>query len=134
MNWPSLAAILDDPEVELQGYQPSITPSHSGLVLFRHNRCGTTMALDLPSLETCATARAAKLPPGEVKAPPTICLGMQEGLPCPPDCVCGTVASILEGVQGWPKKAAPPPPTPSQPPPPQGQTSPGKDGAEANGG
>jgi hypothetical protein len=45
-SWPSLGALLDDPAVALVGYQANFVRLELGLILFNHERCGTTFALE----------------------------------------------------------------------------------------
>jgi hypothetical protein len=111
-RWDTPCELLQDPEVQLSGYQPALSAHKSGLLLFLHRPCGTTMALDLllvndlvgkPILASCG---------GAEREAAALCLSREEGQPCPNLCVCEFVATAIATVKSWPKIPPPPQPAP----------------------
>ena len=102
-HWPSAEALLEDPELSFQGYQPFLQADHAGLLLFYHRPCGTTLALRLPEMSPV-------LPPPvlcnsrDLEGPDAdFCLAHQNHEPCPGRCMCDDVAKVVATVERWPK-------------------------------
>jgi hypothetical protein len=102
--------LLQDAEVQLSGYQPAISADDSGLLLFLHRPCGTTLALDLMLVNDFVDKPILAPSGGAQKATTAFCLSREEGQPCPNQCVCEFVSTAIAAAQSWPK--IPPPPRP----------------------
>jgi hypothetical protein len=103
-QWRSCSELLQDPGVKLTGYQPALHADCSGLLLFLHQPCGTTMGLELMAFHALVP-KPILTPPGSVETSATrYCLARQGDEDCPRKCVCEFVSATLDAVQKWPKE------------------------------
>ncbi|MBU1043134.1 MAG: hypothetical protein KJ915_01895 [Candidatus Omnitrophica bacterium] len=102
-KWTSRNSFLADSTLAIHGYQVDFEDLVSGLFLFTHSDCGTTMAIraekftDLYSgqiFETCCKGSAEC---------PQYCLLKDELRPCPVKCECAYVREVLQIIKAWPK-------------------------------
>jgi hypothetical protein len=102
--WPTRAALLGDPQLEIIGYQANFDDLLLGLLLFNHSACGSTIAVpaelfrdlyDGPVYSQRATGTANC---------PAYCLRQSELAPCLAKCECAYVREILQIVRRWPKE------------------------------
>lgn len=105
-RWASRTELLSDPQIILLGYQPGANGFRSGIFLFLHLSCETSLALELPDLE--AISRVPLLAESQcthnIPIPPQVpCLARRDGLPFPAACVCECVSDILSRVRSWRK-------------------------------
>lgn len=100
--WSDRDRFLEDPELELIGYQVDFEDTELGLFLFNHHRCGTTLAIrsgrfkDLysgPFFSGCRTG---------TDECPGHCLRCTELSPCPAKCECAWVREVLQLIRAWP--------------------------------
>jgi hypothetical protein len=100
--WPDRDHFLEDPHLELIGYQVDFEDVNLGLFLFNHHRCGTTLAIraglfrDLYGGPTHCTRRTGS------EACPGLCLRTVELAPCPADCECAWVREVLQVLRSRP--------------------------------
>ena len=101
--WPTLDALLSDPQLQIVGYQVNFSDLLLGLFLFNHLGCGSTIAVpaglfkdlyDGPIYATRATGTAEC---------PEYCLYVEELGVCLARCECAYVREILQIVRRWPK-------------------------------
>ena len=102
-EWQSREDFLEDPEIGIVGYQVNFTNLEAGFFLFNHP-CGTTLGLatgafkslyDGPIIERRAT--------GSDECP-EYCVHTDELGPCPAECECAYVRSIIQLIRNWPKR------------------------------
>ena len=107
-EWVSRSEFLSDPSLSLLGYQVDFRELEEGLFLFNHDSedCRTSMAVragefaDLytgPMFTVCMTGS------DECGGH---CLHVNDIAPCPNECECAYVRSILQIVKEWPKETA----------------------------
>jgi hypothetical protein len=102
--WKTRAALLQDGDVALAGYQVNFLNLEKGLFLFNRAPCGTTFSVKVEGfrdLYTGAIVRARRT--GE-KECPGHCLHTGQLGPCPAACECAFVREILQVIQHWPKR------------------------------
>ena len=101
--WASRRQFLEDPELELIGYQVDFLDVALGLFLFNHRDCETTLAvragnfLDLydgPVYQGCRAGEAECL---------RHCLRRSDLRPCPVECECACVRALLGIIRAWPR-------------------------------
>jgi hypothetical protein len=101
-TWADRDRFLEDPQLELIGYQADFEDVALGLFLFNHRRCGTTLAIrsglfaDLYHGPRHCTRRAGS------ESCPGLCLRSCELAPCPADCECAWVREVLQVIRNWP--------------------------------
>ena len=101
--WETRNDFLDDPDIELSGYQVHFKDLTEGLFLFNHS-CKNTLALkaglfadlyDGPIFEEQLTG---------TEDCPEYCLKKHELRPCPNKCECAYVREIMQLIMAWPKR------------------------------
>ena len=105
-TWKSREAFLADPRVRVIGYQVHFQDLQTGMFLFNHDACCTTLAIDaslFTDLYRGPTFMARKT---ETEDCPGYCLHKGELRPCPAECECAYVRDVLDTVARWEK--APP--------------------------
>ena len=100
--WADRKDFLQDPEVELIGYQVNYKELAAGILLFNHS-CHTTLAIyaeefaglyDGPVFSERATGSSEC---------PGYCQNEEELRPCPAKCECAFVREIIHIIRRWPK-------------------------------
>lgn len=99
--WPTRRDFLDDPQVELVGYQSFIQDAVLGLFMFNHHSCGTTMTVRGARFEDLQQGpiyalRTASIPREANEA----CLASEADEGCPHECECGYVARVVQVLRG----------------------------------
>ena len=102
-TWPTRESFLRNPALSLMGYQVRFERLETGLFLFDHRECGTTMTLKVyhfaglyegPLLATRATG---------TEACPEYCLREEELRPCDTPCECAYVREVMQIIINWKK-------------------------------
>ena len=104
-RWQKRKQFLDDPLLELKGYQADIEDPEYGLFLFNHNRadCGSTISIrvgrfrdlyDGPMYSQCLL---------EAEECRKLCLHKSNLDPCPLKCECSYVRDIIQTIKHWGK-------------------------------
>jgi hypothetical protein len=101
--WRSCADLLRDPRVRLLGYQPGPLSFERGFFLFNHAVCGTSLALELPSLESLVQIPILALSTCSRGEVPDACLREDADQVCPLFCVCSFVQAVRRVIEVWPK-------------------------------
>ncbi len=107
-NWPNRDQFLEDPQLELIGYQVDFEDVTLGLFLFNHHRCGTTLAIRAELFKDlyhgplyCIRRTGSETCPG-------FCLRSDELSACPADCECAWVREVLQVIRNrpstWPRQ------------------------------
>lgn len=103
--WETRNGFLDDPEIEITGYQVHFKELSEGLFLFNH-LCKGTIGLkaglfrdlyDGPIFEERLTG---------TEDCPEYCLIKHELRPCPAKCECAYVREIIQLIMAWPKNGS----------------------------
>lgn len=106
-RWDSLGELLEDPTVEFLGFQPGPVSSGSGLLLFNHRRCVTTMALPLANFQALGQAPMFRVAACAAGLKNDLCLRDTQSPDCPPECICQYVWGIICIILNWPKRPRP---------------------------
>ncbi|OVE74741.1 hypothetical protein BVX97_06455 [bacterium E08(2017)] len=110
-KWISRDEFLEDPCVDLIGYQANYVELERGLFLFQHNTndCGTSLAISASEFTDMHDGPMfADIKRQDVKSCPGYC-GQRHLLdPCGEECECGYVRDVLDTVNKWEKKDAHP--------------------------
>lgn len=105
--WLTLESFLNDPALELAGYQVHFDNLEGGLFLFSHNtpECYTTLAIQVTQFK-CLTDMpiVAKRTQQPDKCSKT-CVRKGELGDCPVKCECNWVRDILQKIKDWEKEA-----------------------------
>jgi hypothetical protein len=102
--WKTRDALLEDPNIELAGYQVNFDHLELGLFLFNHLSCRTTLAIpagDMTGLYDGPIFEERKTGSTEC---PRYCLYVEELGRCPAKCACAYVREVLQIVAHWPKR------------------------------
>lgn len=103
--WLSRSDLLHDRGVRFLGFQPGANEHRSGLFLFNHQNCGTTLALDVSALESLSHCPVLGLSQCSAGQSSKHCLSGSSGEPCPLYCMCGFVEDVVRTIHSWPKVA-----------------------------
>ncbi len=94
-DWKTREKFLEDPGIELIGYQVSFDELLLGLLLFNHT-CGTTIAIPVNKLrDLYAGPIYATRKTGE-KECLGYCLRQSELRPCPAQCECAWIRELIQ--------------------------------------
>lgn len=92
--WPSRDQFINDPAVEVIGYQPNFVVLEQGLFLFNHN-CGATLSIAVACFADLYEGPIYQQSQQGSKECPGFCLHSSEIKPCPAKCECAYVRNIL---------------------------------------
>ena len=104
-GWSSRDQFLEDPDIELIGYQVNFVELLAGLFLFNHS-CQTTLAISAESFEDLYDGPVFSYRATGTDECPEHCLHDHDLGPCPAQCECGFVREIMQLVKTWPKRRA----------------------------
>jgi hypothetical protein len=105
--WCSRNEMLEDPDIELVGYQASFKILTEGLFLFNHQCQGATLAVPAGEFLDLYNGPVFKERLTGTKACPGHCLYHDDFEPCPAKCECAFVRKILQLIRKWPKNGEP---------------------------
>jgi hypothetical protein len=106
-EWGRCGDFLSDRDVRLLGFQSGSTIPNDGLFLFTHERCGTTLAVELSSFRSLLPLPALA-PSCWIKGDtPSFCLGRAQEICCPLECICEHVWILSHTIASWPKRFTP---------------------------
>lgn len=105
--WYSRNEMLEDPDIELVGYQASFKMLNEGLFLFNHLCRGATLALPAGVFLDLYKGPIFNERLTDTKACPGHCLYQNDIEPCPVKCDCAFVREILQVIKKWPKTGDP---------------------------
>jgi hypothetical protein len=94
-GWDSQNDFLADSEIELVGYQPHFEDLTTGLLMFNHS-CGTTLALRVDSFSGLVDGPVFSERMMGTDACPGFCNHKSNLKPCPAQCECAYVRSLLQ--------------------------------------
>ena len=104
-KWSSRDQFLEDPDVELVGYQVNFEELLAGFFLFNHS-CGTTLAIPVEPFEDLYDGPVFRERATGSEACPEHCLHEENLIPCPTHCECAFVREIIQYIKSWPKSRA----------------------------
>lgn len=104
--WPSRSEFLEDPELEIVGYQANFIKLEMGLFLFNHS-CGTTMSIWANNFVDLYHGAIYKERAAGSKECPGYCLQTKELRPCSVHCEHAYVREIVAIIKAWPKQSFP---------------------------
>lgn len=102
VNWSSRYQFLEDPDIEMIGYQVNFVELLAGFFLFNHS-CGTTLAVLSEAFEDLYDGPVFRERAAGSEECPEHCLHEDDLSPCPAQCECAFVREIIQSVKSWPK-------------------------------
>jgi len=104
-RWSTRDQFLEDPNIELIGYQVNFGELLAGFFLFNHS-CKTTLAILSEAFEDLYDGPVfSERAFGSAECPDR-CLHEDDLSPCPVQCECAFVREIIQHVKNWPKRRA----------------------------
>ena len=102
-EWTSRGRFLEDPDIELVGYQVNFRKLSVGLLLFNHACKGATLATRVLEFKDLYDGPVFKSRLTGNEPCPGHCLHRDDLEPCPEHCECAFVRSIMKTISNWPK-------------------------------
>jgi len=93
--WQNREDFLNDPYVELAGYQVNFKDLKAGLFLFNHLSCETTLSIKAELFLDLYKGPIFRQRKNGTDSCPSYCLYEQNFMTCPAQCECAYVRSIL---------------------------------------
>lgn len=100
--WATRNDFLDDPDIEVVGYQVHFEELSDGLFLFNHS-CKGTISLKAGLFSDLYDGPIFKERLTGTDDCPEYCLVKHELRPCPAKCECAYVREIIQLIMAWPK-------------------------------
>lgn len=97
---------LQDPELNIVGYQANFVELEMGLFLFNHS-CGTTLSIWAKDFVDLFRGTVYQEPAFGSDQCPGYCLNKDELRPCSVHCEYAYVREIVATIKSWPKHLAP---------------------------
>ena len=101
-EWPSRQDFLDDPMLEIVGYQAHFEELTAGLFLFNHS-CHGTLAVPAGHFKDLYDGPVFTQRAAGTKECPGHCLHEDDLDLCPVHCECNYVREIIQTIRHWPK-------------------------------
>ena len=101
-RWSTRDQFLEDPDIELVGYQVNFVELLAGFFLFNHS-CGTTLAVLSEAFEDLYDGPVFSERATGSEQCQEHCLHENDLSPCPVQCECGFVPEIIQNVKSCPK-------------------------------
>ena len=104
-QWMDREAFLNDPLLEMIGYQADIEDLEYGLFLFNHNKenCGSTIAIRVHKFKDLYDGPVYSQCLLGTEECHELCLHKSNLEPCPAKCECGYVRELIQIVKNWEK-------------------------------
>ncbi|MBM4308111.1 MAG: hypothetical protein FJ123_15375 [Deltaproteobacteria bacterium] len=93
---------MEDPALNLIGYQVNFDFLEEGLLLFNHS-CGTTLAVMAGAFKNLYDGPIFSERLTNTDECPQYCLRQEELRPCPAKCGCAYVREIIQIINNWTK-------------------------------
>ena len=104
-KWSTRDQFLEDPDIELVGYQVNFVELLAGFFLFNHS-CGTTLAVLSEAFEDLYDGPVFSERATGSEECQEHCLHEDDLSPCPVPCECAFVREIIQHIKSWPKLKA----------------------------
>jgi hypothetical protein len=102
-NWPDRNHFIEDPDIELVGYQVHFRDLDKGLFIFNHH-CKTSLAVPVGLFKDLHEGPIFKKSMTGTDECPEFCLRESELKLCPVECECAFVRDIIQLIKTWPKR------------------------------
>jgi len=103
-RWHLRQDFLDDPKINMIGYQVNFDNLHLGFFLFNHLACGTTLGIPAGHFKDLHDGPVYAERLLGTKKCPEYCLHEDQLDPCPEKCECAYVRKIIQTIRDWHKK------------------------------
>ena len=104
-KWSTRDQFLEDPDIELVGYQVNFVELLAGFFLFNHS-CGTTLAVLSEAFEDLYDGPVFSERATGSEECQKHCLHEDDLSPCPAQCECAFVREIIQYIKSWSKLRA----------------------------
>ncbi len=101
-TWSSRDVFLEDPGLEVIGYQVDFEVIEHGLFLFNHHDCKTTLAVQAGKFKDLHHGPFFSERKTGSESCPDYCLRQNELQPCPAECACAWVRDVLQIIRQGP--------------------------------
>jgi len=101
-SWKDRETFLNDPDLEIIGYQASLDDVQSGLYLFNH-QCKTTLALEVMKFDDLYDGPRFDKDLAETDECSGFCLHINELTVCGAQCKYAYIREIIQIIRNWPK-------------------------------
>jgi hypothetical protein len=101
--WNSQNDFLNDPDLELIGYQVHFEDLKQGLFLFNHHVCKSTISISSDQFNNLYHGPIYEENLFGSETCPNHCLGKTNLLPCPAKCECSYVRDVIQIINNWEK-------------------------------
>ena len=102
-EWSSRRDFLDDPRLEIIGYQAQLEELTAGIFLFNHS-CHGTLGIPAGCFEDLYSGPIFTPRATNTEECPGHCLQECDLDPCPVQCECAYVREIIQIIRNWPKR------------------------------
>ena len=102
-TWPDRDVFLEDPGLEVIGYQVDFEAIERGLFLFNHHDCKTTLAIPAARFMDLHNGPFFSERKTGSESCPGHCLRRHELEPGPAECACAWVRDVLQFIRQRPK-------------------------------
>ncbi len=97
--WRERSEFLNDPDIKLIGYQANFRNLELGLLMFNHMTCRTTLSLEAGKFSDMYKGPVFKSRLTGSDQCPGYCLHKSVLRPCPEECECAYVRSIIDMIK-----------------------------------
>jgi len=101
--WAERNVFLGDHGIKATGYQVDFNRLKSGLFLFKHASCHSTISIPAGEFTDLYNGEIFEMRSTGKGDCPGYCLRKNELRPCPAKCECAFVREVLQLVKNWPK-------------------------------
>ncbi len=105
-SWETRDSFLNDPDIEIIGYQPDFDDLEEGLLYFNHNKtgCGTTLSLYVNQFSDIYSGPVYTESKTLGPECPGFCIHKDNLEPCPAYCACAYVREVMQILRQYNKK------------------------------
>jgi hypothetical protein len=100
-SWKSREEYLEDPLIEIIGYQANFKHLELGLFLFNHHTCQSTLAVPAGEFRDLYDGPVYSAQLSRSDECLDYCMNKDELRPCPLQCECAYVREIIQTVKQW---------------------------------
>jgi hypothetical protein len=102
-EWITREKFIEDPKIDIVGYQVNFVDLEEGFFLFNH-ACGTSMAVMVGEFKDLYDGPVFSERMADTDECPQYCLFEDNMSRCPAKCECAYVTEIIQIVKNWPKR------------------------------